>query len=89
MNKIIIEVPEYSKTEGVKCNWIGDFTIKVSIEGDSIVISANKDGLMSLSNHFANLAQDTVPINCHLHFDEYNSLEIGSLELVVQKIDVE
>lgn len=86
MKKLIIEVPEYSDSDGIKYNWIGDFTIKVSIEGNSIVICANKDGLMSLSNHFANLAQDEVPINSHLHFDEYNSLEVGSLDLVIQKI---
>ena len=32
-----------------------------------------------------NLAQDAVPSGCHFHFDEYNSLEQVSIELIVEK----
>ena len=28
MKKLNIEVPEYSDSDGIKYNWIGDFTIK-------------------------------------------------------------
>lgn len=51
-----------------------------------ITITANKEGFTSLTNHLLHLAQEKIPSGYHLHFDEYNSLEEGSLELIVQKI---
>jgi len=70
---------------GIKCNWEDGFEINVKNLAGVTTITANKEGLVSLANHFLNLAQEEVPIGCHLHFDEYNSLEQGSLELVIDK----
>lgn len=51
-----------------------------------VIISANREGLLSLANHLLNLAQAEVPCGTHIHLDEYNSLEDGSLDLIVEKI---
>lgn len=83
--KITLEIPEYTEN-GFTLNWTDSFVIKVESSAPEVVISANKEGLMSLANHLLNLAQDTVPAGAHFHFDAYNSLEDGSSELVVQKI---
>lgn len=83
--KITLEIPEYSK-DGLKLNWTDSFVIKVESSAQEVIVSANKEGLMSLANHLLNLAQDSVPAGAHIHFDAYNSLEDGSSELVVQKI---
>ena len=82
---ITIEVPVYSPNEGFKYNWTKGFDIRTNIEGGQIKIVMNKEGLASLANHLLNLAQDGVPSGCHLHLDEHNSLEEGSIDLIIEK----
>lgn len=83
--EIKIEIPSYSERNGIKYNWENGFEIEIkNIEG-VIKITANKEGLKSLANHLLNLAQDDIPIGFHLHFDESNSLEEGSSELIIEK----
>lgn len=36
MKKLIIEVPEYSDSDGIKYNWIGDFTVKFNLEMQTV-----------------------------------------------------
>ena len=66
-------------------NWVDGFTIKVRVENGNVVISANKEGLLSLANQLKTLAEEAV--GCHCHYDEYNSLEDGSSELIIEKIE--
>ncbi|MBR0385136.1 MAG: hypothetical protein IJI05_01150 [Erysipelotrichaceae bacterium] len=66
-------------------NWVNGFSIKVSIDGDSVVVSANREGLLSLANHLTALAQEEG--NSHFHLDSYNALEDGSAELIVEKTE--
>lgn len=85
--ELIIELQEFDKTKGFQFNWHENFKIETKIKNNKeIIISANKEGLLSLANHLLNLAQDSVPLDYHLHFDEYNSLENSSKELIIQKI---
>ena len=86
MKKVTLNVPNYSPDTGVALNWEGNFTIKVSDINGSVSIEANTEGLISLANHLLNLSQSSVPIGTHLHLDEYNSLEEGSLDLIIEKI---
>ena len=83
--EVKIEIPYYNEENGIKYNWENGFEIKVENIDGAIVVVANKEGLLSLANHFLNLAQDKVPLGHHLHFDEYNSLEEGSLVLIIEK----
>ena len=46
-----------------------------------MIISANKEGLLSLAKQLTTLAE-AVPGN-HIHYDEYNSLEEGSAEMII------
>lgn len=64
--------------------WVDGFKIKAVIENDQIVISANREGLLSLAKHLTALA-DGVPRD-HVHYDEYNSLEEGSAEMIIERI---
>lgn len=63
--------------------WFDGFEIRVAAENGEIVISANREGLLSLAEHLTALA-DGVPGD-HIHYDEHNSLEEGSAELVIEK----
>ena len=66
-------------------NWVDGFTIKVRVESGYVVISANKEGLLSLAGQLKALADEVA--GCHCHYDEYNSLEDGSCELIIEKIE--
>lgn len=82
---VTIKVPEYTPSSGIKFNWEDGFEIKIGMENGSIVIVANEAGLRSLANHLLNLAQLSVPVGSHIHLDAHNSLEEGSVELVISK----
>jgi len=83
--EIKIEVPKYDPHTGIKYNWINGFEIEVKNQTGTVVLLANKEGLLSLANHLLNLAQDEIPSGYHLHLDENNSLAEKSLELIIQK----
>ena len=66
-------------------NWVDGFSIKVKVESGNVVISANKEGLLSLASQLKALADEEA--GCLCHYDEYNSLEEGSCELIIEKIE--
>ncbi|HEY8956320.1 Imm32 family immunity protein [Chitinophaga sp.] len=84
--ELSISIPPFSADRGIEYKWESGFSISIRIEGDIVKLAANRQGLVSLANHLLNLAQDEVPSGYHLHFDEHNSLEDGSAELVIEKI---
>lgn len=66
--------------------WAGhDYEIHVAYEDGGVHIAANKTGLLSLANILIALANDNGR-GSHIHLDEYNSLENGSIELLIEKI---
>ena len=67
--------------------WKDNFSIETSIEDNLIIIKANKEGLESLAEQLLLLSKDTVPNHYHIHYDEFNSLEDGSIELIIEKND--
>ena len=66
----------------MKIEWVDGFVIKAAVDNDRIMISANREGLLSLARQLAGLA-DGVPGD-HIHYDEYNSLEEGSSEMIIE-----
>ena len=67
----------------MRIEWVDGFEIRVSIENGEAVISANKEGLLSLAKHLTALAEE-MP-GSHIHYDEQNSLGEGSAELIIEK----
>ena len=63
--------------------WIDGFEIRTAVKNNSIVISANREGLLSLAKHLTALA-DGEPGE-HVHYDEFNSLEEGSTEIIIER----
>ena len=63
--------------------WIDGFEINVNVENNEIIISANREGMLSLAKHLTALA-DGAPGD-HIHYDEHNALEEGSAELIIEK----
>jgi hypothetical protein len=81
-----IKIPEYDVKKGFEHHWEDGFEIKVVRSDNGVVLSANKAGLVSLAIQLLTLAQDSVPSNYNYHLDEHNSLEEGSIELVIERI---
>ena len=68
----------------MRIDWMDGFMISVKISGSETVVSANREGLLSLACQLKALAEG-VPGD-HIHYDEYNSLEEGSSEMVIEKV---
>ena len=68
----------------MKIEWIEGFKIKAAAEKSEIVISANREGMLSLAKQLTALADGTP--GDHIHYDVYNSLEKGSAELIIERI---
>ncbi len=68
----------------MKVEWFDGFEIKAIVENGEIVISANREGLHSLAKQLMVLA-DEVPGD-HIHYDEQNSLEEGSAEMIIERV---
>ena len=64
--------------------WIDGFEITAAVENNTIVISANREGLLSLAKQLAALSEG-VPGD-HIHYDEHNSLEEGSAEMIIERV---
>lgn len=69
----------------MELRWEDNFSIAVRIDEDgTAVISANREGLMSLANLLHSLAAE--PSGAHVHLDEHNSLEDGSREVIIERV---
>lgn len=84
-----IEIPD--SPEKFSMAWETGFSISTEIfnspkEGQSILISMNSAGLLSLARYLLMLAQPEITVGHHYHFDENNSLEPGSIELIIEKV---
>lgn len=64
--------------------WKDGAVIRVRAESGAVLISANKEGLLSLAEQLSILAQNRP--GSHIHYDEENALEEGSCEWIVEKI---
>ena len=66
--------------------WVDGSKIRVRIDKETVTISANREGLLSLARQLSEMADGDS--GDHIHYDEYNSLEDGSSELIIEKIDL-
>ena len=62
--------------------WEDGAMLRVQLQNGAAVVSANRAGLLSLAAQLAALAWE--PAGSHIHYDEYNSLEPGSAELLIE-----
>ncbi|MBE5945163.1 MAG: hypothetical protein E7258_09660 [Lachnospiraceae bacterium] len=86
--KIEVDIIKYDKNKGIQFEWERAFGISTDIGNNEIVIKANSAGLISLAKQLLTLAQDEVSVGNHIHLDEYNSLEEGSVDLIIEKSNI-
>ena len=68
----------------MKIEWEDGYKIRVTIDKGTALISANREGLLSLARQLTAMAQE--PVGSHIHYDQSNSLEEGSAELIIERI---
>ena len=68
----------------MELKWEDGFMIRNSINDQTVILSANREGLLSLAYQLMALASETP--GSHVHYDEYTSLVDGSNELIIEKI---
>ena len=49
--------------------WVDGFEIRVSIDGEAVLISANREGLLSLAEQLTMLAEQ--PAGSHIHYADH------------------
>jgi hypothetical protein len=85
--KIEVDVPDYDPFKGVLIVWEEDVFLETDILDNIIIhLKGNRNGLISLAKHLLTLAEVNVPTGSHIHYDEWNSLEKGSFQLIIEKI---
>lgn len=83
--KFELTIPEYIEGDSFKTEWVKGFEIYTELLNDSIVISANREGLITLATQLLTLAQDSVPDGYHFHLTDLGGLNEGSIELIFNK----
>ncbi len=72
------------RDENMTIEWVDGFKIKTAAENGAIVISANREGMLSLAAQLTELADGIA--GDHIHYDENNSLEPGSAEMIIERV---
>ena len=65
--------------------WEDGFEIRATAAAGEMVISANREGMLSLAAILRDLAEEGP--GAHVHLDEHNSLEDGSCDLVIVRVE--
>lgn len=87
--KVELEIEDYSKESGffVPVEKNSKIEIKLNEKYNSLVISANKEGLLTLGKTFISLIHEEIPSDYHVHLSEGENWELlpGSIELIIEK----
>lgn len=86
MKNINVKIPEDDSQKGVQYSWENNFEIQTELGDDAIVIKVNKAGLKSLAYKLLTLSEVPDDKQVHLHYDDINSLEEGSIELIIERV---
>lgn len=67
--------------DSMDIEWVDGFEIRVKVDHGAVVITANREGMLSLAKQLTALAEAAQ--GQHIHYDDYNSLEEGSAEMII------
>ncbi|HEX2058446.1 MAG TPA: hypothetical protein VHI71_08760 [Actinomycetota bacterium] len=83
--RYVIEVPPYSRQDGLEWEWDSEAYLLVRASGSEIHVRGDSVGLRNLAEVLLTLAQEGVPDGVHVHLDTYTSLTEGSSELLLER----
>lgn len=86
--KVTIDIPNFDG-EGVDVIWDKNANYEIMVEGDEVMICANKEALMSIAKQMLYLAQSDIPLYAHVHYNAFFTGEVLSkYELGIEKKDI-
>lgn len=84
--KVIVDIPNYDGN-GLDVIWENGSNYAISVEENSVVVSANKSGLISLAKQMLYLAHNDLPTGSHIHYDSFfTHINNEDFELVIEKV---
>ena len=69
----------------MEIEWTEGSEIRVKTDGSEVMISANREALLSLAAQLRALAERKP--GDHIHYDDCNSLEAGSSAMIVERTE--
>ena len=85
MKKINIDIPDYDGN-GLDVIWEAEAKYSISVNDNSVVVLANKIGLISLAKQMLYMAYNELPKGSHVHFDSFfTQSNDNDFELVIEK----
>ena len=82
--KITLDVPYYDGN-GLDVVWEIDSKYAIKIIGDNVVISANKNALVSIAKQMLYMAYNDLPEGSHVHYNRFFTKMNEEYELVIEK----
>lgn len=84
--KVIVDIPNYDGN-GLDVIWENGSNYAISVEENSVVVSANKSGLISLAKQMLYMAHNDLPTGSHIHYDSFfTHITNEDFELVIEKV---
>jgi hypothetical protein len=77
---------EYSSDTGALYETDEKMIVKLIVDNETCILSANREGLIALAKSLIKLADDTTPSGAHYHLDVPVFMEEGSAELIIDRI---
>ena len=83
--RLVIDIPDYDGNS-LDVIWEADSKYEISVQKNSVVISANKDGLISLAKQMLYMANNDLLAGSHVHYDSFfTKMSDECIELVIEK----
>ena len=85
--KLVVDIPDYDGN-AMDVIWESGSKYDIKIEdGNSVVISANKRGLISLAKQMLYMAENDLPQGSHVHYDSFFAPNNDNdLDLIIEKL---
>lgn len=84
--KIKIDIPDYDGN-AMDVIWEKNANYVVNVDEEEVIISANKQALISFARQMLYMAYNDLPIGSHVHYDEFFTKSITKKELVIEKVE--
>ena len=84
--KIIVDIPDYDG-DSLDVLWENGSKYTISVVANGVVISANKNGLVSIAKQMLYMAYNDLPVGSHVHYDSFfTKMNQEKNELVIEKV---
>lgn len=83
--KVTLDIPNYDGN-GIDVVWETGSKYEISIADNNVVISANKNALVSIAKQMLYMAYNNLPNGSHIHYDSFfTKMNEEEYELVIEK----